>query len=55
MSWEQLLSIQQEAAAEQEAEQAQPPQACPNDGEPLTEGPGGVLFCTFDGWRETDR
>lgn len=27
------------------------PTACPNDGEPLTEGPDGHLFCRFDGWR----
>ena len=25
--------------------------ACPNDGEPLREGPNGVLFCPFDGWQ----
>ena len=25
--------------------------ACPNDGEPLREGPNGVKFCPFDGWQ----
>lgn len=51
MAWEQLLAIQREAAEEIRAELAAPPQACPNDGEPLREGPGGVLFCTYDGWQ----
>lgn len=27
------------------------PLACPNDGEPLSLGPNGVLYCTFDGWQ----
>ena len=50
MSWEQLLAIKREAADEQRAQQTTPPQACPNDGEPLTSGPNGELFCRFDGW-----
>lgn len=49
MAWEQLIAIQREAAAEIQAELSAPPQACPNDGEPLREGPGGVLFCPFAG------
>lgn len=31
-----------------------PPVACPNDGEPLRQGPPhtpGVLYCPFDGWQ----
>lgn len=51
MSWEQLLSIVQEAAAERRAEATTPRVACPHDGEPLSAGPHGELFCTFDGWR----
>jgi hypothetical protein len=51
MSWEQLISIGHEAAEEAAAEQARPPIACPNDGEPLKTGPEGQLFCPFDGWR----
>jgi hypothetical protein len=51
MSWEQLLAIKQEAEQEAELRASQPPQACPNDGEPLREGPDGVLFCRFDGWK----
>jgi hypothetical protein len=51
MAWEQLLSIAREAADELQQERTRPPQACPNDGEPLTTGPNGVLFCRFDGWR----
>lgn len=50
-SWEQLLSIRQEAAEWRRAELATPPAACPNDGEPLKSGPGGVLYCPYDGWR----
>lgn len=50
MSWEQLLDIAREATDLAEAEQSQPPKACPNDGEPLETGPSGVLHCSFDGW-----
>jgi hypothetical protein len=25
--------------------------ACPNDGEPLRDGPDGSRFCTYDGFR----
>jgi hypothetical protein len=31
-----------------------PPVACPNDGEPLRQGPSqqpGILYCPFDGWQ----
>lgn len=51
MAWEQLLSIQREREAIAAAEQTADPVACPNDGEPLTTGPDGALFCRFDGWR----
>ena len=50
MSWEQLLDIAREAALERERASSEPPVACPNDGEPLEKGPGGVLHCRFDGW-----
>jgi hypothetical protein len=50
MSWEQLLSIYREAADEARAEASQPPQACPNDGEPLRQGRDGLLHCPFDGY-----
>lgn len=50
MSWEQLASIYAENVERRREEDAAPPEACPNDGEPLDEGPGGVLHCTFDGW-----
>jgi uncharacterized Zn finger protein (UPF0148 family) len=49
VAWEQLLLIQQEAAEEIRAELSAPPQACPRCGEPLREGPDGVLFCPFGG------
>ena len=50
MAWEQLLSIYREQAEELASERDRPPVACPNDGEPLTKGPQGQLFCEFDGW-----
>jgi hypothetical protein len=50
VSWEQLLSIREDLIEAYRHDQA-PPQACPNDGEPLVSGPDGVLFCHFDGWR----
>ncbi len=40
-----------EAAQEREFWLSQPPQACPHDGEPLTTGPDGLLFCRFDGYQ----
>ena len=51
MTWEQLADIAAEAAAFAAAERTAPPSACPNDGEPLTTGPDGRLFCRYDGWR----
>ncbi|GHH57737.1 hypothetical protein [Lentzea cavernae] len=50
MSWEQLGEIAREAAKLADTERSQPPQACPNDGEPLERGKNGVLHCRFDGW-----
>jgi len=51
MSWEQLIAIRDEARTLAQDEALTPPAACPNDGEPLREGPAGQLFCPFDGWR----
>jgi hypothetical protein len=50
MAWEQLLSIQQEAAELSRLERDAPPVACPNDGEPLLTGPSVTPYCPFDGW-----
>lgn len=41
-SWEQLLAILRELVP------PAPVVACPNDGEPLTRGPRGELFCRSD-------
>jgi hypothetical protein len=49
--WQDLLAILKQGAEERAAERAQGPLACPNDGEPLTSGPDGRLFCRFDGWK----
>jgi hypothetical protein len=51
MPWGQLQAWRREAAAEADAERQRPPTACPHDGEPLREGPDGLLFCPYDGWR----
>jgi len=45
MSWNQLLNIFRERRPA-----PCPPVACPNDGEPLEQGPDGRLHCPFDGW-----
>lgn len=56
MAWEQLADIFRQAQQDHEDYVSQPPRACPNDGEPLKEGPDGELFCPSDGWRpEMDR
>lgn len=49
MSWWQLASIYEEAAAYKRQEQTEPPTACPFDGEPLRSVPGGGdgLYCPF--------
>lgn len=50
MSWNQLLDIIRESrdlvASGKDIEYY----VCPNDGEPLTQGPGGELRCRFDGF-----
>lgn len=51
VSWEQLQDIVREATDLAAEAAASPPAACPNDGTPLQTGPGGQLFCPFDGWR----
>lgn len=51
MSWEQLLSIIRTSREEAAENRARPPEACPNDGEPLRQDPvTGRLRCRFDGW-----
>lgn len=49
--WGSLLAIVNEAKAVALDETESPPVACPRDGEPLLAGPGGALYCPFDGWR----
>lgn len=51
MSWDELLSIYREAADEKRATDSTPPADCPNDGEPLQQGPNGVLHCRYDGFQ----
>lgn len=54
MSWEQLAETFRQGWSDHKDYVSQPPAACPNDGEPLREGPDGVLFCPSDGWRPSD-
>jgi hypothetical protein len=51
MAWEQLTGIMRVARDEAEYDRRRVPSACPNDGEPLQAGPGGVLHCISDGWQ----
>lgn len=51
MSWEQLLAIEAQNREWRQEYATAPPVACPNDGTPLEEGPGGELFCRHDGWQ----
>ena len=46
MGWYQLIDIAREAAEERRAREAQPPEACPHDGEPLRDH-DGIWFCLF--------
>lgn len=48
--WYSYLDIIREAADEEAEQRTRTPTACPNDGEPLSAGPDGSLFCRFDGW-----
>jgi hypothetical protein len=48
--WYGLLAILQTNAEERRVFREMVPVACPHDGEPLTSGPDGELFCRFDGW-----
>lgn len=52
--WYKFLSIIKEARDTEATLAAIGPRSCPNDSEPLTEGPDGRLFCKFDGWRPSD-
>ena len=48
-SWYGLLDIYQEAAQLRRDELERDPEACQDCGEPLRTGPGGELYCSFDG------
>jgi hypothetical protein len=50
-SWYGLLSAWEEDRQYQIEERTSTPVACPNDGEPLLEGPNGEIYCPYDGWR----
>ena len=47
MSWEALQAILQSNRTEKAIEDAQPPESCPYDGEPLDVHPNGIRNCKF--------
>lgn len=57
ISWYQLLDIIAQRRIEFDYYAERPPEACPNDGEPLRNAPptdsgsGVILYCPFDGWQ----
>jgi uncharacterized Zn finger protein (UPF0148 family) len=51
VGWYQLLDIAREARDEDVTGASIEAEVCPNDGEPLREGPNGQLYCPFDGYR----
>lgn len=51
MSWESLYTVAELQAEDKRWIQDRVPPACPIDGEPLRQGPDGVLFCISDGWQ----
>lgn len=50
MAWEELLNELRADRLERQVDDAAPPVACPNDGEPLGSNEAGVLHCPSDGW-----
>jgi hypothetical protein len=51
VSWYGLLSILKDQQQTITEYRRRTPTACPNDGEPLRDGPNGSRFCPFDGWQ----
>ena len=51
MSWNQLLSMIQEARQSSQQEISQPPVACPIDGAILDVGPTGIRNCPMGNFR----
>jgi uncharacterized Zn finger protein (UPF0148 family) len=51
VGWYELLDIYREARDPTLRGDDIEAQFCPNDGEPLREGPHGELYCPFDGYR----
>lgn len=49
MAWETLLGLIQEQAETEQEERTGTPSSCATCYTPLKDGPGGVLFCPWDG------
>lgn len=49
--WETLLDIIRQNRAERADADVRPPVDCHRCRKPLSTGPHGELFCTFDGWQ----
>lgn len=50
-NWYGLVSIVREGLGYVQVEPQMRLLACPNDGEPYSQGPDGMLFCRYDGYR----
>ena len=48
--WYGLISIFEQQRDDIADWRGSPPEACPHDGQPLSTGPDGQLFCVSDGW-----
>lgn len=46
-----IIKANSDDMARQMAQDESSPIACPNDGEPLSRGPRGELYCRVDGWQ----
>lgn len=51
MGWYQLVDIIAEARELDRNNATKKPVECPNDYTALKEGPGGTLWCPWDGWQ----
>lgn len=49
--WDTLLNIMGRAGEGRELDRIRDTVICPNDGTMLQQGPDGLPFCSFDGWR----
>jgi hypothetical protein len=51
VSWQQLIGIYREARDPAQRGDDIERDTCPNDGEPLQDGPSGQRYCPYDGFQ----